>query len=313
MTADNKTAVAEFFLLGFTNLSVFKFALFALFLIVYVVSLGGNLLIITLVLLSKLFHYPMYFFLIHLSFCDILFTTNVLPNMMHVIIRDGSSLSIASCVTQYHIFGFSASTESFLLMIMSYDRYVAICNPLRYNAIMSSSLQVLLVMSSWLLSLTVTLVSLILVCQLQFCGPNVIDHFFCDIAPLLEISCSDISKVKLEIYVCSVPIVLFPFLFIMGSYISIFLSIIRISSTSGRQKAFSTCSSHLIVVCLYFGTLFAVYVVPMDKSNLNINKILSLLYTVVPPLFNPIVYSLRNKEIRTTIGSHSKRIQFEHK
>ncbi|KAM4013578.1 olfactory receptor 5G29-like [Anomaloglossus baeobatrachus] len=137
--------------------------------------------------------------------------------------------------------------------------------------------------------------------RLQFCGSNVIDHFFCDVAPLLELSCSDTSIVKIEIYVCSIPIVLFPFLFIMGSYISIFLSIVRISSTSGRQKAFSTCSSHLTVVSLYYGTLFAVYVIPSSVSSLNLNKILSLLYTVVTPMFNPIIYSLRNQEIKNTI------------
>ncbi|KAG9480862.1 olfactory receptor 5G29-like [Eleutherodactylus coqui] len=310
MSADNQTAVVDVLLLGFRNLHAFKFLLFTFFLLVYVLSLGGNLLIILLVLVSNFLQSPMYFFLSHLSFCDTVFTTNVLPNMLQVIIKEGSTLSLVGCIIQYHVFGFSATTESFLLTVMAYDRYLAICNPLRYTAIMSLSLQVLLVTSSWLLSLVLTLSSLLLIHRLQFCGLNVIDHFFCDVAPLLELSCSDTSLVKIEIYVCSVPIVLFPFLFIMGSYTSIFLSIVRISSTCGRQKAFSTCSSHLTIVSLYYGTLFVVYVVPTSILSLNLNKILSLLYTVVTPLFNPIVYSLRNQEIKTAlqvqiIGRHT--------
>ncbi|XP_056401695.1 olfactory receptor 998-like [Hyla sarda] len=311
MSATNQTNVVEFYLLGFGNLGIFRFLLFTLLLVVYVVSLGGNLLIITLVLFSRFLRSPMYFFLSHLSFCDTVFTTNVLPNMLQVILQEGSTLSVAGCIAQYHVFGFSATSESFLLTMMSYDRYLAICNPLRYTAVMNSRLQVLLVASSWFLSLVVTLSSLLLVCRLWFCGSNVIDHFFCDISPLLELSCSDTSLVKIELYVCSVPIVVLPFLFIMASYISIFLSIVRISSSSGRQKAFSTCSSHLTVVSLYYGTLFAVYVVPTNISSLNLNKILSLLYTVVTPMFNPIVYSLRNQEIKTALqvqilGKHNR-------
>ncbi|XP_018425501.1 PREDICTED: olfactory receptor 998-like [Nanorana parkeri] len=301
---ENNTVILDFFLLGFRNLSFYKWILFALLLVVYVVSLSGNLLIVTLVSLSRILQSPMYFFLSHLSFCDIIFTTTILPNMLSIILHEGSRVSIAGCIVQYHIFGLCASTESFLLTTMSYDRYLAICHPLRYTAIMNVTLQTLLVISSWLLSLIVTLVSLVLICSLQFCGSNIIDHFFCDVAPILQLSCSDTSIVKLEIYVCSVPIVLFPFLFITGSYISIFLNIIQISSTTGRQKAFSTCSSHLIVVCLYYGTLFAVYVVPTNFSSLNINKSLSLLYTVITPLFNPIVYTLRNQDIKSVLESY---------
>ncbi|XP_069805649.1 olfactory receptor 5G29-like [Dendropsophus ebraccatus] len=301
MNPTNQTVVVEFLLLGFKNLYAFRFLLFPLLLLVYVVSLGGNFVIITLVLFSRFLRSPMYFFLGHLSFCDTVFTTSVLPNMLRVILHGGSTLSLVGCIAQYHVFGFSATTESFLLTVMSYDRYLAICNPLRYTAMMTLTLQVLLVALSWFLSLVVTLSSLLLICRLQFCGSNAIDHFFCDIAPLLELSCSDTSLVKIELYVSSVPIVVFPFLFIMASYISISMSIVRMSSTSGRQKAFSTCSSHLTVVSLYYGTLFAVYVVPTSMSSLNLNKILSLLYTVATPMFNPIVYSLRNQEIKNAL------------
>ncbi|XP_073465058.1 olfactory receptor 11L1-like [Aquarana catesbeiana] len=304
MPENNNTVVLNFFLLGFQNLSFYKLILFALLLVVYVASLSGNLLILTLVSLSRILQSPMYFFLCHLSVCDIIFTTSILPNMLNVILEEGSRVSIAGCIAQYHIFGLCATTESFLLTVMSYDRYLAICHPLRYSAIMNITLQALLLSTSWLLSFLVTLVSLVLISKLQFCGSNIIDHFFCDVAPILELSCSDTSIVKLEIYVCSVPIVLFPFLFITGSYISIFVNIIQITSTTGRQKAFSTCSSHLIVVCLYYGTLFAVYVVPTNLSSLNMSKILSLLYTVITPLFNPIVYSLRNQDIKKVLESY---------
>ncbi|XP_077321071.1 olfactory receptor 11L1-like [Lithobates pipiens] len=304
MPENNNTVVLNFFLLGFQNPSFYKCILFALLLVVYVASFSGNLLILTLVSLSRILQSPMYFFLCHLSVCDIIFTTSILPNMLNVILEEGSRVSIAGCIAQYHIFGLCATTESFLLTVMSYDRYLAICHPLRYSVIMNITLQALLLSTSWLLSFLVTLVSLVLISKLQFCGSNIIDHFFCDVAPILELSCSDTSIVKLEIYVCSVPIVLFPFLFITGSYISIFVNIIQISSTTGRQKAFSTCSSHLIVVCLYYGTLFAVYVVPTNLSSLNMSKILSLLYTVITPLLNPIVYSLRNQDIKKVLESY---------
>ncbi|KAM4663567.1 olfactory receptor 11A1-like [Discoglossus pictus] len=301
MHVDNQTTVMEFFLLGFTSLHQSKFALFLLISFIYLAILFGNLLIITAVSSSYVLHSPMYFFLAHLSFCDIVFTTNIVPNMLRVILQEGSWLSAAGCITQYHIFGLSATTESFLLTVMSYDRYLAICNPLYYNTIMSLKLQIHLIVSSWLISLVITLLSLALICQLQFCGPDVIDHFFCDVAPLIELSCSDTSSINLQIMVCSVPIVLAPFVFIIWTYISIFLTIVQIPSTTGRQKAFSTCSSHLTVVCMYYGTLFAVYVIPSRASSMNINKILSLLYTVVTPLFNPIIYSLRNQDIKVVL------------
>ncbi|XP_053330331.1 olfactory receptor 11L1-like [Spea bombifrons] len=301
---ENTTTVTDFFLLGFEGLQRCKFVLFVLVLMIYVGTVVGNLVIIALISLSHFFNSPMYFFLRHLSFCDIMFTTNIVPNMLRVILEEGSKISIPGCVAQYHIFGFSASTESFLLTVMSFDRYLAICNPLHYNAIMDLKLQFYLVTSSWMLSLMVTIVSLVLICMLHFCGPDVINHFFCDVAPLIDLSCSDTSMLEMEIYVSSVPIVLLPFLFITGTYISIFVAIMRIPSTTGRQKAFSTCSSHLIVVCMYFGTLFAVYVVPIRETSREVNKILSLLYTVVTPFFNPIIYSLRNQDIRVVLEKH---------
>ncbi|KAM4690419.1 olfactory receptor 1J1-like [Rhinophrynus dorsalis] len=237
-----------------------------------------------------------------------MFTTNIVPNMLHILIKEGSRLSLVGCVAQYHIFGFSASSESFLLTVMSYDRYLAICHPLRYSAIMDFKLQLKLVTTSWLLSLIITLLSLTVIYQLQFCGPHVINHFFCDVATLFELSCSDTATVKTEIYVGSIPIILLPFIFIIWTYAYIFFTIIRIPSTTGRQKALSTCSSHLSVVCLYYGTLFAVYGVPTNESSQDINKLMSLMYTVVTPFFNPIIYSLRNQDIKAILKKHINKI-----
>ncbi|MEE6505912.1 hypothetical protein FKM82_007378, partial [Ascaphus truei] len=302
---ENQTMVTEFLLIGFHNLQSFKIPLFFLFLTLHVGTLAGNLLIIVLVSTSHNLTSPMFFFLSHLSFADMLFTANIVPNMLHIILADVSTISFTGCMVQFYFFGASAIAECLLLSVMSYDRYLAICDPLRYTAIMDSKLRLQLVIWTWLLSFMVTLITVNLICHLEFCGPNIIDHFFCDVGPLLALVCSNgASLVQLEITLFSFPLILSPLVFIIGTYTCIFLTILRISSSIGKQKAFSTCSSHLAVVCTYYGTLFTVYVVPSRGHSLNINKVLSLLYTVVTPLFNPIIYSLRNQEIRAVIDKY---------
>ncbi|XP_018095050.2 olfactory receptor 6P1 [Xenopus laevis] len=186
------------------------------------------------------------------------------------------------------------SIECLLLTVMSYDRYLAICNPLHYGSIMNVKLCLSMSLWSWGLAFIVALVLDLLISHLQFCGPFIIDHYFCDFAPLLELSCSDITVVQLTDVIFTVPFILTPFCFIIFTYISIVLAILRISSSTGRHKAFSTCSSHLIVVCTYFGSLITLYMVPSKGHGFNMNKILSLLYTVGTPFFNPVIYSLRN-------------------
>ncbi|KAM4701968.1 olfactory receptor 1M1-like [Discoglossus pictus] len=185
---------------------------------------------------------------------------------------------------------------------MSYDRYLAICNPLHYNSIMDVSFCLRVVGISWFYSFMSTLVVVIQLWTLKFCGSNIIDHYYCDLTPLLHHSCSDTSLIEREIFVFSFPIAIFPFVFIILTYVRIVVTIIRIPSTTGKQKAFSTCSSHLTVVCTYYLTLITIYVIPSKGNTLNLNKFLSLLYTVLTPLFNPIIYSLRNKEIRQGSG-----------
>ncbi|KAM4675901.1 olfactory receptor 6B1-like [Discoglossus pictus] len=297
----NQTTIRTFMLLGFQNPPIFNTVLFIWFLLIYILTLAGNLIIIILVLKCKSLNSPMYYFLSQLSTSDILLTTNITPNMLYVISNRGVIMYITNCITQFYFYGSSATVECLLLTIMSYDRYLAICNPLHYNSIMDIRLRFHLVFWSWVLAFTVTLCIVLLICNLQFCGYHSIDHYFCDLKPLLELSCTDNSIVELIDFILAIPFTLFPFIFIIFTYVSIFLTILRISSITGRQKAFSTCTAHLIVVSTYYGTLVTVYMVPSKGHTLNINKIISLLYTVGTPFFNPIIYSLRNQEIKVSL------------
>ncbi|XP_075434055.1 olfactory receptor 11A1-like [Ascaphus truei] len=302
MFQENQTKVTEFLLLGFQSLQPFNVALFILFLMIYIITLAANLLIIILVSNSQSLKSPMYFFLCHLSLSDMLLTTNISPNMLHVVLNGGGIIYVTGCITQFYFHGISTSAETFLLTVMSLDRYLAICNPLRYTSIMDIRLCLHLVTWIWLIAFLLMICLVFPICQLQFCGPHIIDHYFCDFDPLLELSCSDTSIVKLGDFVLAIPTILFPFVFITSTYVSISLTILRIPSTTGRQKAFSTCSSHLAVVGTFYGTIIAIYMAPSGGQSFNVNKVLSLLYTVGTPLFNPIIYSLRNQEIKLALN-----------
>ncbi|XP_063302537.1 olfactory receptor 11L1-like [Pelobates fuscus] len=293
--------ITEFFILGFQNIHSLKIPLFILLLAIYIITISGNVIIVLLVSITGLKNSPMYFFLCHLSICDILFTTDIVPNMLRVILEDGCKISHFGCLTQLQIFECCGAAECYILTVMSYDRYLAICNPLFYSSIMVNKLCFCLVICSWMLAFLLTLLARILIEGLQFCNYSMVDHFFCDFLPVLELSCSDTSVVEMEAFMVIPLIVVCPFVFVIVTYVYIFFAILGISSTNGRQKTFSTCSSHLIVVCLFFGTLITVYLSPSRGYALNINKITSLFYTVVTPLLNPIIYSLRNQEIRKYI------------
>ncbi|XP_056425540.1 olfactory receptor 10A7-like [Hyla sarda] len=298
---NNRTEVTEFLLLGFQVSRGLRLFLFCLFLVVYYLIICGNLLIITLVSTSKNLQTPMYFFISHLSISDILLSTDIVPNLLHILINNGGTMTFIGCITQFYFFCTSGLFECLLLAVMSYDRYVAICNPLRYSSIMTSGHCVILTVICWLSGCSVTSIYTITITTLNLCGHNVIDHLFCDFIPLLELSCSDTFIVHLELYVISIPGALIPTTIIVLSYSYVVLSILRIPSNTGRQKAFSTCSSHLIVVSIFYGTLFSVYVVPTKGQTPAMSKILSLLYTVFTPLVNPIIYSLRNDDINKAV------------
>ncbi|XP_075128453.1 olfactory receptor 1500-like [Leptodactylus fuscus] len=298
---NNLTAVTEFFLLGFQINKSLRIFLFCLFFVIYCGTIYGNLLIITLVSTSKILHTPMYFFISQLSISDILLTTDIVPNLLHVLLNNGGTITFIGCMTQFYFLCAPEVFDCFILAVMSYDRYVAICIPLRYSTIMTSGHCVILSIACWLFGFTSILIFFLKMAELFFCGSNIIDHFYCDVVPFLELACSDTFTIQLEIYIMGIPNIFIPTTIIVVSYTYIVRAVLRISSSTGRQKAFSTCSSHLIVVSIFYWTLFSVYMVPTKGQTVTMNKILSLLYTVFTPLVNPIIYSLRNRDIRKAI------------
>ncbi|XP_073480370.1 olfactory receptor 10A3-like [Aquarana catesbeiana] len=294
-------------------MTIFNLLLFIWVLIIYIVTICGNCLIIVLIYYSKTLHSPMYFFLSQLSISDIILITDIAPNMLNIVLHERTPISYFGCIAQYYVFGSTEGFECFLLTVMSYDRYLAICSPLHYSSIMKRTLCFKLVLASWIFSCSMALISILEICQLEFCGPNVIDYLFCDLYPLVELSCSDTSRIEMETTLSCVPVLLLPFLGIVVSYIYIVLTILKISSFSGRLKSFSTCSSHLTVVFLFYGTLIAAYLIPKEGQSQTISKMMSLLYTVFTPFVNPFIYSLRNKEIKDNLKIlyRNKRLLFK--
>ncbi|XP_075715848.1 olfactory receptor 11L1-like [Rhinoderma darwinii] len=301
MQEKNLTEVTEIFFLGFQGSQCLRFFLFGVFIVIFCFTICGNLLIITLVSISKNLHTPMYFFVSQLSITDILLTSDIVPEMLHLLLNNGGTITFTGCITQFYLFCSSEACECFLLTVMSYDRYVAICNPLRYSSIMTFLYCVKLVVICWLLGFSCAFITTVMILTLTFCGRNIIDHFFCDLVPLLEIACSDTVMVHLQVSLLGIPGVIMPTIIIITSYVKIASVILMIPSSTGRQKAFSTCSSHITVVSIFYYSLFTAYVVPTRGQTSTISKILSLFYTVLTPLINPIIYSLRNTDIKKAI------------
>ncbi|KAE8620632.1 hypothetical protein XENTR_v10010391, partial [Xenopus tropicalis] len=300
----NQTSGISFLLLGFQNSQIINEFLFVPFLGIYIVTLFGNLLIIKLVITVSALRSPMYALLSQLSLADVLLSTSITPNLLWLLLNGGGTISATGCITQFYSYCVAAGSEFYLLTAMAYDRYLAICSPLHYASIMGFRLCLYMSLCSWGLALIFSLFLNLLTFNLQFCGPFVIDYYFCDFTPIIELSCTDYKPLQLTHIILTIPCMLVPFCFIIYTYVSIGLAILRISSTEGRHKAFSTCSSHLIVVCTYYGTLIIVYMVPSKGHYFNINKMLSLLYTVGTPCFNPIVYSLRNNDIKVALRKY---------
>ncbi|KAG9488678.1 hypothetical protein GDO78_004948 [Eleutherodactylus coqui] len=301
MNKSNHT-VTEFLLLGFPDVTGFRaIILFTAILLVYIVTLMINSVVMVLVSIKPQLHSPMYFFLQQLSFSEFVFLTIVIPNMLHVIWLEGATISVRSCIIQAYLYCALGCTECHLLTVMAYDRYLAICRPLHYHTIMDTRLQKILVIYCWVFGFLLTQITLNFLCQLYFCGPYVINHFFCDLAPFVELTCSHKTDLKIMILIVAVPLMVIPFILVIISYLCVFITILGISSAKGRKKTFSTCSSHLTVVTMYYGTLNTIYMVPANGNTLTLNKLLSFLYIAITPLFNPIIYCLRNQEMRAVM------------
>lgn len=297
----NQSVVKEFILLGFGDISDFQTLLFFVFLVIYIVTMAGNLLIVVLVAADRHLHTPMYFLLGNLSCLETCYISTIWPRMLDSFLTGNRSMWVTSCFTQLYFFGGLATAECYLLAAMSYDRYLAICKPLHYATLMDARSCLQLASGSWVIGFMVNTVTTYFMTHLIFCGPNIIDHFFCDFSPLLQLSCSNTLNIQLLIFVLSALFGLFPFLLTLISYSCIIATILRIPSSVGRKKAFSTCSSHLIVVTLFYGTIVIVYVVPKNNTLRELNKVFSVFYTVLTPLVNPFVYSLRNKDIKQAL------------
>ncbi|XP_038193042.1 olfactory receptor 502-like [Arvicola amphibius] len=295
---ENHTAVTEFILLGLTDDPVLKVILFIIILCIYLVTVSGNLSTILLIRVSSLLHHPMYFFLSHLASVDIGYSSSVTPNMLINFLVEKNTITHLGCAIQLCSAAFFGTAECYVLAAMAYDRFVAICSPLHYSSKMSTQVCVQLLVGSYIggflnaFSFTLSFFSFF------FCGPNRINHFFCDFTPLVELSCSD-DSVFIVLATTSVSIaIMITMLVIAISYIYILNTILKIRSTEGRQKAFSTCTSHLAAVTLFYGTITFIYMMPKSSYSTNQNKVVSVFYMVVIPMLNPLIYSLRNNEIK---------------
>ncbi|XP_009926712.2 LOW QUALITY PROTEIN: olfactory receptor 5AP2 [Haliaeetus albicilla] len=304
----NKTVVTGFILLGFGNRPELDSLLFLMFLSIYIVTITGNTFIIVLMVANRHLHTPMYFFLGNLACLEICYSSTILPKMLLSYLGGDRSISVNRCFTQYYFFGCLAAAECYLLAVMSYDRYLAVCKPLHYPSRMNGKLCLQLGAASWISGFLSNSILTFLISDLDFCGPNEIEHFFCDSFPIIKLSCSDTHVAGLVTSVvagvCSLP----PFLLTFSSYLCIIITVMRIPSASGRKKAFSTCSSHLIVVILFYWSILTVYVLPHHDTQISPNKVFSVFYTILTPLVNPLIYSLRNKEVKEALRKQTSKL-----
>ncbi|XP_007956764.1 olfactory receptor 7A10-like [Orycteropus afer afer] len=303
MEPENHTKIPEFILLGLSDEEELQSFLLGLFLFMYLVTFIGNLLIILATITGSHLHTPMYFFLSNLSFVDICFTSTTVPNMLVNIHTHNKAITYQGCLTQMYFFILFAELDIFLLSIMAYDRFVAICHPLHYTIIMNPTLCGLLLLVSWILSVLDSLLRGLLVLRLSFCTNLEIPHFFCEINQVIQLACSDTFLNTIEMYFATGVMGIIPLSGIVFSYSRIVSSILRITSARGKYKAFSTCGSHLSVVSLFYGTGIGVYLSSATTQNSRINAIASVIYTIVTPMLNPFIYSLRNKDMKGALKS----------
>ncbi|XP_055994548.1 olfactory receptor 1J4-like [Sorex fumeus] len=310
MKRQNETRVSEFLLLGLPIPPERQGWFLTLFLVIYLSTVLGNLLIILLIRIDSRLHTPMYFFLSFLAFNDVFLSSVTVPKMLMDIQSNHKSISYSGCVSQMYFLIFFACTDNFLLAVMAYDRYVAVCQPLHYNMIMRQERCMMLVAGSWLFSFAHALIHTLLLTQVSFCGVITIPHFFCELTALLEVSCSDISLNNLVIFIEGIMIVYIPFTFIMGSYICIWATVLKNPSAKKFFKVLSTCGSHLLVVALFYGTIAEVYFLPSQDMSSAKGIAASVMYMIVTPMMNPFIYSLRNRDIKQALKLFANKMMF---
>ncbi|XP_012368351.1 olfactory receptor 6C4-like [Octodon degus] len=300
--------LTEFILLGLTDITELQTVIFLFLFLTYFLSILGNLTIIILTLLDSHLQTPMYFFLRNFSFLEISFTSTLTPRMLFSILTGNKTISFAGCFTQYFFTIFFGATEFYLLTAMSYDRYVAICKPLHYSIIMNNRVCMQLVLCSWLCGFLIILLPIIPTTQLNFCASNLLNHYYCDYGPLMEISCSDTSLLELFDFMLAIVTLVATLVLVILSYTNIIRTIMKIPSAQKRKKAFSTCSSHMIVICLSYGSCIFMYIKPSAKEGVAFNKGVAVLNNSVAPLLNPFIYSLRNKQVKQAFKDMTRKI-----
>ncbi|KAG9478302.1 hypothetical protein GDO78_013349 [Eleutherodactylus coqui] len=296
-----KTRVSTFLLAGFSSCSNCQRIIFSSFLLVYVFTVFENMAILAVVLRNPKLWKPMYIFLGNLSFLEVWYISATLPNVLANIMTGNFEISYVSCISQLFIFTFLGATECYLLATMAYDRYVAICNPLRYTITMQDKYVLFLLIVSWLAGLFTPILPIGFMTQMNFCGPNKVDHYFCDASPLLKLACGNIKPKEIVDFTVSAFVLISSMLVIFISYFCITWTVLKMPSSKGRYKAFSTCTSHLAVVCIYYGSMSFTYIRVRSASPISSNKLVSVLYSVITPMLNPIIYTLRNKDVKQTL------------
>ncbi|XP_030404126.1 olfactory receptor 6M1-like [Gopherus evgoodei] len=306
-TNNQSNVVMDFVLLGFSLSQPMELLVFMLLLPIFALTLMGNMTIITVVYVDLRLHTPMYFFLCNLSLLEILFVLSITPKMLENLLSQTKTISFWGCITQCYFYFFLGTVDFILLTVMSFDRYVAICHPLHYPVIMSGHVCVFLVMGCWLFGFLSTLCPLIFLCQLPFCGPNVINHFFCDYAPLVRLSCVDTHFLLMIEYVLSSVVLLTSLSFTAVSYLYIIATVLHIPSATGRRKAFSTCTSHITVASIFYGSAIFMYARPSQGRSLDLQKVVAVFMAIVCPLLNPFIYTLRNEKVKETLKEYLTR------
>ena len=303
----NITEIMHFILLGFSDFPRIIVVLFAVFLVIYILTLTWNLSLLILIRMDSHLHTPMYFFPSNLSFIDICYVTSTAPKMLYDFFQERQTITLVGCAVQYFVFSTMGLSESCLMTAMAYDRYAAICNPLLYSSVMSPALCGRMVLGSYMAGLSASISQLCAMLQLQFCGPNVINHFFCDLPQLLVLSCTDTFSVQLFTALLTMIFGVINVSIIMISYVCIVISIMKITTASSRSKAFSTCASHLTAVTLFYTSGMFVYLSSSSGGSSNFDRFASVFYTVMIPMLNPLIYSLRNKEIKDALKKLQKK------